>query len=97
MARRAIVEALLPYNHDELICVNYELEFRKDVIKPGDKLKFKNKRGTFQFRFWVHNARLDKTWIDCTDITTGEFRAFWIADLKGVIRPKKSRAKKIGK
>lgn len=84
----------VPYAVNPDISVQYELEFNKDTIKPGDKIKFKNTRGTFIFVRLAHNAKLDSTWIDCVDFNTKETRSFHVAKLKAVIRPKKSRRKK---
>lgn len=83
-----------PYWMHDHVHVYYELEFGKDIIKPGDKIKIKNVRGDFTFHKWVHNSKLDKTWIDCMDNKTGEFRSFILHDLKGLVKPKKSRRKK---
>jgi hypothetical protein len=95
MARKRYSETVKPYFHNENIHVFYELEFGKDVIKPGDPLKFKNTRGQFRFIKWVHNSDRDVTWIDCMDIKDGQFRSFYIQMLKGVVRPKRSRRKKV--
>lgn len=83
-----------PYQVNPDISVQYELQFNNDLIKPGDKLKFKGVRGTFQFKWLAHNSKLDSTWIDCYDCNTRELRSFHLAKLKAVIRPKKSRRKK---
>lgn len=83
-----------PYAVNPDISVQYELEFNNDVIKPGDKIKFKNIRGTFVFVRLAHNQKIDSTWIDCIDVNTRETRSFHLAKLKMVIRPKKSRRKK---
>lgn len=83
-----------PYGHNPNISVFYELEWGKDVIKPGDPIKIKNERGTFKFIQWVHNSEKDVTWIDCLDTKQGRFRAFYMERLKGVVRPKRSRRKK---
>lgn len=72
-----------------------ELEFGKDIIKPGDKIKIKNARGYFIFLKWAHNSHLDVTWVDCMNPETGEFRSFYIDSLKGVYRAKKSIRKKL--
>ena len=95
MARRKSNVVSKPYFHDDNIHVYYELEWGKDVIKPGDVIRIKNTRGTFRFLKWVHNSTKDVTWIDCMDIKDGQFRAFYMETLKGVVRPKKSRRKKI--
>jgi len=84
----------LPYNNPDIV-VYTELEFGKDIIKPGDKIKIKNARGYFIFHKWVHNTHLDVTWIDCMNPNTGEFRSFYMDNLKGVHRAKKSIRKKL--
>lgn len=84
-----------PYQVNPDISVVYELDFNNDVIKPGDKIKFKNIRGTFTFSRLAHNRVLDSTWIDCVDDKTKETRSFHLAKLKMVIRPKRSRRKKV--
>jgi hypothetical protein len=72
-----------------------EWPFGNDVIKPGDKIKIKNRRGTFTFRSVAHNSNIDATWVDCFDDATHQFRAFPIDTIKTVLRPKKSRRKKL--
>lgn len=96
MARKRQSDVLSePYGHNENIFVYYELEFGKFVIKPGDTIKIKNTRGTFKFIKWVHNSAADVTWIDCMNNLDGQFRSFYMEQLKGVVVPKKSRRKKI--
>ena len=82
-----------PFHHNENIHVYYSLDFGKDEIGPGTPLKFKNQRGVFKFIKWVHNQDLDVQWIDCMDITTGEFKSFYMERLKNIVK-KKSRRKK---
>lgn len=77
------------------ISVFYELKFGKDVIKPGDSLKFKDVRGTFKFIRLAHNIKKDVTWIDCFSPATGEYRSFYVDKLKGIVRAKKSIRKKL--
>ena len=84
-----------PFWYHDHVHVFYELEFGKDVIKPGDKIKIKNTRGVFTFIKWVHNSKKDVTWIDCMDSRTMEERSFYIQNLKGIVRPKRSRRKKL--
>lgn len=93
--KRNSAPAREPYSLNDDIHVQYEVDFQGDTIRPGDMLKFKNTRGTFRFRLLAHNIAHDVTWIDCMDNKTGEFRAFYIDKLKSVVRPKKSRAKKL--
>ena len=83
-----------PYSHNDDISVYYELKFEKDIIKPGDLLKFKNVRGTFRFIKWVHNLHLDVTWVDCMDTASGEWKSMYISRIKGVVKPKRSRRDK---
>jgi hypothetical protein len=72
------------------------LEFGKDTIEAGTIIRFKNRRGTFKFRGLYHNTALNKTWIDCFEQSTGRMRAFYVDELKCVVKPKRSRVKKIG-
>lgn len=83
-----------PYGYDDHIDVAYELPWKKDVIKPGTIIRFKGVRGRFKFRCMAHNTKLDKTWIDCIDAGTLEYRAFYIDKLIGVVKPKRSRRHK---
>ncbi len=83
-----------PYQANDDIVVVYHLDFKNELIKPGDKLKFKNDRGTYVFVRLAHNQKIDSTWIDCYDFETKTTRSFHLAKLKNVIRPKKSRRKK---
>lgn len=84
-------ENAYPFNDD--IHVQYELEFKKDLIKPGNPIKIKNQRGVFKFRCIAHNIRLDVTWIDCMD-PNGQYRSFPIDKLKALVKPKRSRRRK---
>lgn len=77
------------------ISVFYELKFGKDIIKPGDSLKFKDVRGSFRFIALAHNIKKDVTWIDCYSPTTGEYRSFYVDKLKGIVHAKKSIRKKM--
>lgn len=84
-----------PYGHNDRITCYYELDFGKDVIKPGDKIRFKNARGFYVFKKWVHNFELDVQWIDVIDPSTSEYKSFYMERLKGVHRAKKSIRKKL--
>lgn len=81
------------YTFNDDIHVQYELEFKKDIIKPGNRIKIKNQRGVFLFRCVAHNVRLDKTWIDCIG-PDSQWHSFPIEKLKTLVKPKRSRAKK---
>jgi hypothetical protein len=93
MAKKNKIESV-PYRLNENIHVYYEVEFLKDTIKPGDKITFKGVKGEFVFKLMAHNSEKDVTWIDCVNPATGEYRAFYIERLKGLVRDKKSRRKK---
>ena len=86
----------IPENPYEGIGIEYirqyaELPFGDDVIRPGDKIRFHRRRGVFKFRYMYHNVQKDVQWIDCIDEASGQFRSFYLDELKTVIRPKKSR------
>jgi hypothetical protein len=81
------------YPLNESIHVQYELEFGKDIIKPGNKIRIKNDRNIYQFRCLAHNISLDKTWIDCIS-ADGGWRSFPVSKLKCLVKPKRSRRKK---
>jgi len=83
-----------PYWYNKDITVYYELEHKDGLITPGETLRFKKDRKKYKFISFAHNSNLDVTWIDVMDIATGEFRAFYIDELKGIFRAKKSRRKK---
>jgi hypothetical protein len=94
MPRQKKVYEYVPYSMNPDITVYYELPFMKDVIKPGDQIKFKNIKSIYTFIHMAHNEKLDVTWIDCRDSATGEYRSFYVDRLKTVVRAKKSRRKK---
>lgn len=79
--------------HDH-IDVQYELKFNNDIIKPGNPIKVKNQRGVFRFRCLAHNTNLDVTWFDCIG-PNGSWHSFPIDKLKCLIKPKRSRRKKV--
>lgn len=79
---------------DSKVC-GFEFPFGKDIIVAGDNIKIRNTRGTFKFLKVVHNISKDVTWVDCMDNNTGEFRSFYVEQIKGVIRPKRSYRKKL--
>jgi len=94
MPRKKKQYEYVPYSINDDIHVYYEVEYLKDVIKPGDRIKFKHIRGEFVFILMAHNSEKDVTWIDCRDSATGEYRSFYVDRLKTVVRAKKSRRKK---
>jgi len=100
-AKRIILDAeefplgYIPYKLNDHVSVTYELQFGRDLIKPGSLIKFKHERGLYSFSCVAHHAGRDTTWIDCRDITTGAFHSFDINRLKGPVVKKRSRRKKV--
>lgn len=82
---------LNPYWYNPYISVFYELEFNKKILTPGTRFRVKGSRGTYIFHKLVHHSKNDKTWIDCMDDTTGEYRSFYVERVKSVVPPKRSR------
>lgn len=74
----------------------YEWPFEGDIIKSGDVVRFKNVRGTFKVLKFVHNTESNIQWVDCMRVETGEYVSYYLDKIKYVIRPKKSRRKKVG-
>lgn len=71
-----------------------DLDFDGETISPGQKVKIKNKRGTFTYRGWAHNSKKDVQWLELVEDKTGQFRQFYVNELRSVVRPKRSRAKR---
>jgi hypothetical protein len=94
MARKKKATTLTPYWLNPDISVFYELEFGKKTITQGSRIKVKGARGTFVFHKLVHNSKIDKTWIDCMDEFTGEFRSFYVDKIKAILPSKRSRKDK---
>lgn len=94
MKKQIIKQEVVPYAVNPAIFVTYELPFNTEIIKPGDKIRFKNVRGIFIFVRVAHNMKIDSTWIDCVECKTGTTRSFYVDKLKTVIRPKRSYRKK---
>lgn len=83
-----------PYAIHDHIHVDYELQFKKDLIKPGVIIKFKNHRSQFKFRCLVHNSKTQTSWIDAYEIGTYQFHSFSVERLLKVVKPKRSRRHK---
>lgn len=93
MARKKI-DITEPYAYNPHIFVSYEFPFGRDVMKPGDPIRIKNQRGVFTFIKVVHNAEKDVTWVDVMARKDGQFRSFYVTQIKKIERPKISRRKK---
>jgi hypothetical protein len=81
-----------PYNNN--IKVFKELKHGKDEIVPGSIIRFKNRRGTFKFISLVINYEKNVSWIDCLQMPVGPFRSFYVEELKGIVKPKRTGKKK---
>ena len=86
---------LPPYWHNPDISIFYELDFGKDTLVPGTRFKIKGSRGSYIFHKLVHNSKIDKTWVDCMDVVTGEYKSFYVEKIKAVLKNKKSRDKDV--
>jgi hypothetical protein len=91
MVKRKKKTEITPYWHNPDISVFYELEFSKKIITPGTRIKIKGSRGSFVFHKLVHNSKLNKTWIDCMDDFTGEYKSFYVDKIKSILPPKRSK------
>ena len=76
------------------IIPSFEFEFQGDTIVPKALIKFKNTRGIFKFRCIATNVTTGKTWIDCINVDTGEWKSFYVEKLKGLVKPKRSRRRR---
>lgn len=86
------------YANSDHIHVQYEFDFEGEpVVANKTILRMKNTYGTFKFRCLAHNIQTDRTWIECIDNKSGAWRAFPVDKLKGIVKPKKSRRKKVEK
>lgn len=82
------------YDGNDDIVVQYEFQFKKDLIKPGDKIKFKNLTGEFQFRCLATKVSTGRDWIDCISVTQGSWHSFDVEKLRELVKPKRSRRNK---
>lgn len=71
------------------IIASYEFELDGDTILPKSLIKFKNTRGSFKFRCVATNTQTGKTWIDCINADTGEWKSFYVEKLKGLVKPRR--------
>lgn len=90
MARRKKYEPLSQEN--PFWEISYEYQHGRDLIVPGNQIKFKGDRGTFIFQRVVYHTEKNVTWIDCYNASG--YRAFYIDRLKGLVKIRKKRVKK---
>ena len=87
--------SIKPYFHNENIVVFYEMQHGRDTIVKGDKIAFKNTRGKFVFMKMVENRDTLVSWIDCIEEKTLNYRSFYTDKLKGKIKPRRPRKRRI--
>ena len=73
--------------------VHYEFEFKNRKVVPGTTLTLKHDRTRYKFVCYVHNIKLDTTWIEL--ISQEGFKSARIEKVSKVyFTTKRSRAKK---
>jgi hypothetical protein len=85
----------IPYVDNPNVVVYYELQFGKDVMVGGTKFKKRYDRDTYQFLWMAHHIPNDNTWVDAHSVSRGSRHSIRIEDIQKVIKPKRSRVKKI--
>lgn len=81
------------WSHDTNKTVHYEFEFKKRTVTPGTTLTLKYDRTRYKFVCYVHDIRLDKTWLEL--ISPEGFKSVTMDKVSKVyFTTKKSRAKK---
>lgn len=85
----------IPYKNNDNVYVEYQLEFKTDMILPGDKLKIKFDRDVYQFLRLAHHIKNDTTWIDCISVSRGSWHSFSLDKIQRKVKPKRSRRKKV--
>ncbi len=81
------------WSHDVNKSVYYEFEFKNRTVTPGTTLTLKYDRTKYKFVCYVHDARLDSTWLEL--ISPEGFKSVRIDRVSKVIwTTKRSRAKK---
>lgn len=79
--------------HDTNKTVHYEFLFKNKKVVPGMTLTLKYDRTRYKFVCYVHDSRLDKTWLEL--ISPEGFKSVTMDKVSKVFSTvKKSRAKK---
>lgn len=94
MAKKPLPIEYIPYQNNDQVYVQYELAFKDDVIRPGDKIKKRFDRDTYVFQRLAHHIGNDTTWIDTISTAKGSWHSIRVEDIQRVVRPKKLRRKK---
>lgn len=81
------------WSNDPNKTVHYEFEFRGKTVTPGMTLTLKYDRTKYKFICYVHDRRLDKTWLEL--ISAEGFKSVTMDKVSKVyFTTKRSRAKK---
>jgi hypothetical protein len=93
--RNQMPREYIPYQNNDNVYVEYELAFKGDVLKPGDKFKIKFDRDVYIFLRLAHHIKNDTTWVDAMSDSRGSWHSIRIETIQKIIRPKKLRKKKV--
>lgn len=79
--------------YDDDKTVHYEFEFKNRKVVPGTTLTLKHDRTRYKFICYVHNIKLDTTWLEL--VSPEGFKSVRIDKVSKVFfTTKRSRAKK---
>lgn len=82
-----------PWSHDPNKTVHYEFLWKKRTVTPGTIIKLKHDRTQYRFICYVHDSRLNSTWIELMSVNG--YKATRIENISNVlVTSKRSRAKK---
>ncbi len=82
-----------PWANDPNKTVHYEFLWKKRTVTPGTIIKLKNDRTQYRFICYVHDIRLNSTWVEL--MSNKGYRAVRIEKISNVlVTSKRSRAKK---
>lgn len=93
--RKGPPKEYIPYADNPQVYVRYELQFGKDLMVPGTKFKKKYDRDIYRFLHLAHHIPNDNTWVDAYSISRGSRHSIAITDIQKIVKPKKSRVKKV--
>jgi hypothetical protein len=85
----------VPYRNNPHIYIVHELQFGKDLMVNGTKFKRKYDRDVYKFLWLAHHSLHDSTWVDAYSVSRGSRHSIRIEDIQRVVKPKRSRAKKV--
>jgi hypothetical protein len=85
----------IPYQNNPNVVVYYELQVGRDLMVPKTKFKKKYDRDIYQFLCLAHHIPNDNTWVDAYSVTRGSRHSIRVEDIQRVVKPKRSRRKKV--